>query len=134
MSQPISTPFDTIESAQDFIRVLAETVAEAKLEVESDLARESGSEPQRRQDALRIAVYNLSKLEQHMASSRRILNDLRTLRRLLFAERKFHHVKAIGSTSVAQQEALPSVVAAITSNGRMPLGGTTVPQSSRPAA
>jgi hypothetical protein len=39
-------------------------------------------------DALRLAVYNLEKLEMHVNRSSRILNDLRTLRRLLFEERK----------------------------------------------
>jgi len=32
--------------------------------------------------------YNLAKLEGHITTSRRILNDLRTLRRVLLSERK----------------------------------------------
>jgi hypothetical protein len=38
-------------------------------------------------DALRIALDNLEKLELHVNRSSRILNDLRSLRRLLFEER-----------------------------------------------
>lgn len=34
-----------------------------------------------------MALYNLEKLEVHLSRSSRILNDLRTLRRLLFEER-----------------------------------------------
>lgn len=81
-------PFETIESAQHFLALLSEAVSEAKKEVESDLQRELEPEFARRVDALRLAVYKLEKLETHMNRSSRILNDLRTLRRLLFDERK----------------------------------------------
>lgn len=77
--------FESLESAHDFVTLLAETVAEAKREIEADVQRESCLS--RRQDALRIALYNLSKLELHVNRTSRILNDLRTLRRLLFEER-----------------------------------------------
>jgi hypothetical protein len=78
--------FETLESARDFVALLAETLGEAKRELERDVQRESS--PSRRLDALRIAAYNVNKLELHLNQSRRILNDLRTLRRLLFEERK----------------------------------------------
>jgi hypothetical protein len=78
--------FESLESAHDFVKLLAETVAEAKRDLESDVQRESA--PSRRLDALRIARYNLSKLETHVAQTSRLLNDLRTLRRLLFEERQ----------------------------------------------
>ena len=77
--------FESLESAHDFVALLAETVAEAKRELEADVQRESSLS--RRQDALRIALYSLSKLELHVNRTSRILNDLRTLRRLLFEER-----------------------------------------------
>lgn len=78
--------FETLESAHDFVKLLAETVAEAKRDLESDVQRESF--PSRRLDALRIALYNLSKVEIHVTQTSRLLNDLRTLRRLLFEERR----------------------------------------------
>jgi hypothetical protein len=81
--------FETLESAHSFVALLAETVAEAKHELEGDVDRESVAS--RRRDALRIALYNLAKLELHMSRSKRILNDLRTLRRLLFEERERTH-------------------------------------------
>src|SRR5436305_7340789 len=77
--------FETLEDAHDFVALLSETVDEAKSEIQSDVSRESTSS--RRLDALRIALYNLEKLELHVNRTSRILNDLRILRRLLFEER-----------------------------------------------
>jgi hypothetical protein len=91
-------PFETIESAHRFLTLLSEAVNEAKQDVENDLERESEPDVSRRVDALRLAVYNLDKLEIHLNRSSRILNDLRTLRRLLFEER------TTGRTEPAVQE------------------------------
>jgi division protein CdvB (Snf7/Vps24/ESCRT-III family) len=38
-------------------------------------------------EALGVALLKMNQLSTHMQKSRRILNDLRTLRRLLFQER-----------------------------------------------
>jgi hypothetical protein len=84
--------FETLESARDFVSLLADTVAEAKQELTRDVQRESA--PSRRLDALRLAAYNVGKLELHLNRCRRILNDLRTLRRLLFEERESNHAEA----------------------------------------
>lgn len=77
------TAFDTIESAQEFLGLLREAVDESKLTTESDIKQEEG----RNLDALRLVLYKLEKLEQHLKASGRLLNDLRTLRRLLLEER-----------------------------------------------
>lgn len=87
MSDQNGSPFDSIESAHEFVALLAETVRQAKQDVEADVQRESSSGSPRHLDALRTALYSMEKLEQHMNKSRRILNDLRSLRRLLFEER-----------------------------------------------
>jgi hypothetical protein len=87
MDDKTRSPFDRIESAHEFVALLAETVREAKQDVEADVQRESTSQPSRHLDALRTALYSMEKLELHMNQSRRILNDLRSLRRLLFEER-----------------------------------------------
>jgi len=87
MSKRRENPFESIESAREYIAILSEVIAEAKLEVEEHLQQEAGFEQSRSLDALRIAHYNLVKLETHVCSSSRILNDLRSLRRLLFAQR-----------------------------------------------
>jgi len=86
MGQHCETPFDGIESAHEFLGLLCGCVAEAKDEIEMHTAREI-SNPSRRLDALRIASYKLEKLQEHLNRSGRILNDLRSLRRLLFQER-----------------------------------------------
>ena len=87
MSRP-DDPFGTIESAHDFMTLLAAAVSQAKEELQADVDREAASaDLSRRLDALRMALYNVEKLEHHLNRSGRILNDLRTLRRLLFEER-----------------------------------------------
>ena len=87
MSDKAGSPFDSIESAHEFVTLLAATVGEAKREVEADVQRETGLDSPRRLEALRTALYSMEKLELHMNKSRRILNDLSSLRRLLFDER-----------------------------------------------
>ncbi|MGD0015200.1 MAG: hypothetical protein ABSD56_12390 [Bryobacteraceae bacterium] len=78
------TPFENIESAQQFVELLCEAIEEARREVEAEVTR---PQPERRLEALQLVSYNLAKLSLHLSTSHRILNDLRTLRRLLFQER-----------------------------------------------
>jgi hypothetical protein len=87
MDLSADSPFETIESAQKFLELLSETVVEAKRDLSADVQREFVRGTSRRLDALRIALYNLEKLDVHMRQSNRILNDLRMVRRLLFQER-----------------------------------------------
>lgn len=88
MKSRMDHPFETIESAHDFMALFAEAVSQAKEELQMDVDRESANaDLNRRLDALRMALYNVEKLEMHLSRSSRILNDLRTLRRLLFEER-----------------------------------------------
>jgi hypothetical protein len=87
MTSGRENPFESIESAREFITMLSEVIAEAKLEVEEHIQQDAVANATRSRDALRIAHYNLVKLESHVSSSRRIMNDLRSLRRLLFSER-----------------------------------------------
>jgi hypothetical protein len=90
------TPFDNIESSHEYVAMLAEALAEARQEIEEEirLAEKEGSAAERRKQALLLVSYNLDKLNLHMASSRRILNDLRSLRRLLLSERAERPVTA----------------------------------------
>jgi hypothetical protein len=78
------TPFENIESARQFVELLCEAIEEARREVEAEAGR---PQPERQLQALQLVAYNLAKLALHMGTSRRILNDLRTLRRLLYQER-----------------------------------------------
>lgn len=81
------TPFDSLENAHEYVRLLAEAIAEARGDIESDIAKAVESKSERRLQALRLVQYKLEKLEQYLRSSSRTLNDLRTLRRLLLEER-----------------------------------------------
>jgi hypothetical protein len=81
------TPFDAIEGSYEYVTMFAEALAEARREVEEEIAAAMKVGAVRRKDALMLASYNLTKLDSHIGSCRRILNDLRTLRRLLLAER-----------------------------------------------
>lgn len=88
---PGETPFDTIESSHEYVSLLADEIAATLLDVEADMALASAELADRRVEALQLVRFNLTKLNSHMTSSRRILNDLRTLRRLLLDERHLQH-------------------------------------------
>jgi hypothetical protein len=87
MTTYFETPFDNIESAQEYLALLLQALKEATESAEADLLGEADSQIPRRRDALRLVLYKLEKLEQHIKVSHRLLNDLRTLRRLLLEER-----------------------------------------------
>ena len=81
------TPFDSIEGSHEYVALLAEAIAEARRDVDADILAVEREGAERRKQALLLVAYNLAKLNLHFTNSRRILNDLRTLRRLLLAER-----------------------------------------------
>jgi hypothetical protein len=83
------TPFDSIEGALEYVTLLSESVDEAREDIASELAEARGEKgAERRADALQLVAYKLDRLAEHARSSRRLLNDLRTLRRLLLDERR----------------------------------------------
>lgn len=87
MSNQAETPFDTIEGSHEYVALLAEALDEARRDVELEVALAEREGAERRKQALLLVALNLTKLNLHITTSRRILNDLRTLRRLLLAER-----------------------------------------------
>ena len=91
------TPFDTIEGSHEYVALLAEAIEEARREVEAEISLAVSDSAERRLEALQLLSYNLAKLNLHMTTSRRILNDLRTLRRLLLAERRGEGAEAVNS-------------------------------------
>lgn len=97
VSERPETPFDSIESAQQFVELLCEAIEEARAEIEEQLRCSTAPGEARRRQALQVIAYNLGKLSQHMGASRRILNDLRSLRRLLFQERRLERAAAAGA-------------------------------------
>ena len=92
MSYSSETPFDNIESSHEYITLLSEAIAVALAEVEEDIALAGADGADRRKEALQLVLFNMNKLKAHMTSSGRILNDLRTLRRLLLEERSLSKV------------------------------------------
>ncbi len=87
MSYRAETPFDNIEGSHEYVALLAESLDEARRDVEAEIAAAERERADRRKAALLLVSYNLAKLHLHITASRRILNDLRSLRRLLLAER-----------------------------------------------
>jgi hypothetical protein len=90
------TPFDDIDSSHEYVAMLADALNEARQEIEQEIrmAEKEGAPAERRKQALLLVSYNLDKLNLHITSSRRILNDLRSLRRLLLSERAERAVSA----------------------------------------
>ena len=88
MSYGPETSFNNIESAEQFVELLIEVIEESRRDVGADIALAQANRSGRTKKALQLVSANLAKLSQHMTASRRILNHLRTLRRLLLQERR----------------------------------------------
>ena len=82
----IDAPFDTIESAHDFVGLLKKQVLIVELDIVEDIGAAAREGAARRLDALRLVHYKLAQLQEHLGAGSRILNDLRALRRLLTAD------------------------------------------------
>ena len=85
--EELERPFDSIESAYEYMNILAATVLEvtAELKVNHDEAMREGLD--RRARAIDLAMFKVKMLGCHVHKSRRMLNDLRILRRLILNER-----------------------------------------------
>jgi len=77
------TPFDSIEGSHRYIAMLAEAIEEAQADIDSEILLAVAEHAARRKEALQLVAFNLTKLNSHITASSRILNDLRTLQRLL---------------------------------------------------
>lgn len=75
--------FESIESAQEYLALLAQVISESQQAVAADIQGNAELNPPRRVEALRLIDFKLEKLASHVKTSRRILNDLRMLRRIL---------------------------------------------------
>jgi len=81
------TPFDRIEGSLEYIGLLRETIQTTEVEIQKEVVRAKSERAERRLQALQLVTYKLERLGQHIDTSHRLLNDLRTLRRLLLDER-----------------------------------------------
>jgi len=86
MSYTPETPFDNIESAQQFVELLIQALNESRRDVDAEITLAEGNGSRHSKKALQLVSTNLVKLSQHMTTSCRILNHLKTLRRLLLQE------------------------------------------------
>ena len=82
------TPFEHIESAIEYVDQLLGSSIEAQEDIQMELVLADAPGMERRKEALQLVSFKLEKLSGHIIASRRILNDLRMLRRLLLQERK----------------------------------------------
>jgi hypothetical protein len=89
------TPFEDIESALEYVGYLLEASREAQRHIETEIARASDPRHARRKQALQVVKYKLAKLDFHIATGKRLLIDLRKLRRLILGERDAHLSSAI---------------------------------------
>ena len=87
MYAELAKPFESIESAHEFVALLEESIQEAAEDVREHLRQAEGASDERQVRALNLALYKLTQLAAQMHKSRRALNDLRSIRRLLFTER-----------------------------------------------
>jgi len=111
MERQSEQPFDSIESAYDFSRILSDAVVDARRDIEgliqAQMQKETSAKSSRQLDALRVVYYSLEKLHFHTNCNRRILNDLRSLRRLLFEERAASRSAAAAKPAAIAKPAAP---------------------------
>ena len=80
-------PFGTIEDAHEYVTLLVETAIEARGSIQEQLHATPASRG-RSVDVLRLVDFKICQLQAHLSQSARILNDLRSLRRLILNERE----------------------------------------------
>jgi hypothetical protein len=77
-------PFNTIESAHEYLSILSEQIDEVMKDVRAELMAANSRKQDRRTEAWELVHYTLTKLSFYTANSRRLVNDLRTMRNLLY--------------------------------------------------
>jgi hypothetical protein len=87
MIQSSTATFENIESAHAYVGLLRESVDEMMRMIEEEMATPREFTGSRQLDALRLVHYKLHSLGEHLIVSRRLLSDLRMLRRYLLDER-----------------------------------------------
>lgn len=92
MNAELNKPFESIESAHEFVALLEESIQEAAEDVRGHLRDAEAAGDERQVRALNLALFKLTQLATNMHKSRRALNDLRSIRRLLFTERDLDDV------------------------------------------
>jgi len=86
MKTPAENQFDSLESAYQYIAVLTDVLEDTRGDIVEETALAAQAGAMRRIDALQLVAYKLEQLRHHLDGSRRLLNDLRMLRRVLQVE------------------------------------------------
>lgn len=84
-------PFETIESTHEYLKLLDEVLEEVQATTEEELKRIVLADTMvisRGVEAIHLLSFKIEQLRHHIKASSRILNDLRTMRRLLLGERR----------------------------------------------
>jgi predicted translin family RNA/ssDNA-binding protein len=76
-----------VDGAHEYVCLLCTAIGETRRALREDVEQATLEGATRRLDALQLVNYKLDRLERHLDASRRLLNDLRALRRLLLGER-----------------------------------------------
>lgn len=85
--QEIVGPFDSIESAHEYISILAVTALDVLNTLKRDRDQAICEDQRRRAQAIELAMFKLKMLGCYLHKSKRMLNDLLILRRLILNER-----------------------------------------------
>ena len=83
-----ANPFDNLESTYEYICLLQRALVDAQSAIDEEIRSATAEGANRRLQAVQIVSYKLRSLDDHMTASRRLVNDLRTLRRILLGERQ----------------------------------------------
>jgi hypothetical protein len=113
MIRSAKATFESIESAHAYVGLLREAVDEAARMIEQETETPREFTDSRHLDALRLVHYKLHSLGEHLIVSRRLLSDLRMLRRYLLDERTSEHAvnqKSSHSTDQSRSDQIPEQV------------------------
>jgi len=80
-------PFDSLEGSHEYVGLLLQAIEESTADVGEDLRHAHDAGAARRHMAFQLIAYKLEQLRLHVATSRRLLSDLQTLRGMLQGER-----------------------------------------------
>ena len=83
MPDDIRRPFDSIESALEFMVLLESVISETTKQLEETL---EDATTERYGNGIRLALFKINQLSTHVGKSRRILNDLALIRGVLIGD------------------------------------------------
>jgi hypothetical protein len=76
-------PFGSIENTQEFLSILSERIDEIAAEVQQEIQECSVPQESKRAQAWQVVLYTMKKLSTHISDSRKLMNDLNTMRNLM---------------------------------------------------